>query len=156
MIETMLPKSVFEVLVKHLVDLEEENGQLLEKYFPISTEEREVFSDLIKDYINSLEEYIKNAKIIKDYGKNCPFVVIGSIVEVEDLQDKNVERLRVVSPFENVYNTKDSIVSYLSPMGRALLLKKEKETVIVETPVGKCAYYIKSIEIPSDMFSILD
>ncbi|MBZ4647049.1 MAG: hypothetical protein JG777_2538 [Clostridia bacterium] len=152
----VLPKSVFEVLVKHLVDIEEEKEQLLERYYPDTTKEREAFEDFINNYIKEVEGYISNAKVTKSTKKTCPFVIIGSVVEIEDLHYNEVEKYQIVSPFESNSNSNADFASYLSPMGKALLLKKVKDKVMVETPMGQFTYIIKSIEIPNEMFSIID
>ena len=151
-----IPKTVFEVLVKHLVDIEEEKEQLLERYYPDITEERDMFRDFIDNYIKQIENYISNAKTTKSAKRSCPFVIIGSIVEIEDLKYNEVERYQIVSPFESNLESGIDAASYLSPVGRALLLKKVKDKVTVETPAGQFTYLIRAIEIPEHYFAIID
>lgn len=151
-----LSRPVFDMLVKHLVDIEEEKEQLLKKYYPDATEEREAFEELINNYIKGIERCIYNAKVTETTKKACPFVIIGSIVEIENLDYNEIEKYQIVSPFESNSDPNVDFASYLSPMGKSLLLKKVKDKVTVETPIGRFAYIIKSIEIPGEMFCEID
>jgi transcription elongation factor GreA len=156
MLKSVAPHSVYEMLVKHLVDVEEERAQVIKKYFPQSTKEKDDYELLMRDYIKAIEGYISSAKAGKKAKGECPFVIIGSIVQVEDLQFNEVETFQIVCPYSNKDINKDNTfvdcASYLSPMGKALLLKKVNDRVTVNTPAGKFDYLIKSIEIPESMF----
>ncbi|NLY44356.1 MAG: GreA/GreB family elongation factor [Clostridiaceae bacterium] len=149
---TVLSKAVFEMLVKHLVEIEEEKEQILGKYYPDTTEERELFIDLIDNYIGKIEEFIYKAKVKKDAEEACPFVIIGSTVEIEDMHCNEIERYKIISPFESNSNVNIDLASYLSPMGKALLLKKVNDIVLVETPMGQFTYIVRSIKLPREMY----
>jgi len=149
----VLSKEVFEVLVKHLAETEEKMELLLEKFYP-DFRERKEFQDFINGYIRKVEECINNAKVVENYKKFCPFVIIGSIVELENLNDREIEKYHIVFPFENNPDSEIDFASFLSPVGKALLLKKVKDKITIQNPMGKLTYSIKSINIPEEMFSV--
>lgn len=147
----VLSDSMFDMFVKHLVDIEEEKERIISEYYPNITYERDNFKQLIGNYIEQIEGFISKVKVDKTADDVCPFVTIGSIVEVEDLTYKETERLKIVSPFTSKVGMKCNCASYLSPMGKALLLKKVKENVEIKTPAGNAVYEIKSIEMPLEL-----
>ncbi len=75
-----------------------------------------------------------------------PAVTIGSIVAVEDLQEGDEFDIQIVSPSDDADQGLVMAASYLSSVGRALLLKRIGETVSVKTPQGKVDYLIKNIK----------
>lgn len=154
MSEKVIAKNVLEVLAKHLIDVEDRRTQLLERCFPDMTREREEFNVLIDSYINKVKEFINNTKALNDDKGSCPFIVIGSVVELENLDYDEIEKYRIVFPFESLTQSDMECASCLSPVGKALLLKKAQEKIIVENPMGQLTYVIKSIEIPDEMYSI--
>lgn len=148
MSKIVLSRPIFEMLVKHMVDIEDEKDRIMDEYYPNVTEERDNFQQLMGSYIREIESYITNAKVEETISTDCPFVTIGSIVEVEDLTYNETEKFQIVSPFISKVSVKWDCASYLSPMGKALLLKKVKDRVDIETPAGRSAYRIKSIVLP--------
>lgn len=145
----VISKPIYEGLIKHLVDMEEEKNKVLEEYYYDMTADRLNFENLIDNYVINIDKYIKNAEIADKSDSDCPFVVINSVVEVEDLSNNSVEKFQIISPFLNDHSLDGESASYLSPIGRSLLLKKQGEKVIVETPMENIEYRVKSIELPS-------
>lgn len=141
-------KVMFENLVKHLVDLEAEKSKLVDELFPEPSPERHKFIELIEAYITQVDHLVRNA-LVTEAADNClPFVTIGSEVEVQDLGNQEIYRLQLVHPFRGSGPSRVaevSDVSYLSPVGRSLLLKKVGDKVEVEAPGGTFTYKIKSI-----------
>jgi len=152
MLKLVNPQSIFEMLVKHLVDVEEERAQVVKKYFPQSTREKDDYELLMRNYIKEIERCLSSGEARKIKDGQCPFVIIGSIVEVEDLQFNEVEKFQIVCPFSDKNSALTECASYLSPIGKALLLKKVNDKVTVDTPAGRFDYVVKSIEIPERMF----
>lgn len=148
MSKSIISSSVFNLLVKHLVDIEEERDQIIEDYYTDPTPEKEDVKMLINNYITKIENFITQAKIEKAEKDNLPFVIIGSIVEIEDLSYHKIEKLQIISPFFNHVDMQLDYASYLSPMGQALLLKKVNDIVNLKTPVGQLKYKIYSIQLP--------
>ncbi len=150
MARVMLSPTTFENLVKHLIEVEEGKGKLIEQYFPKPSKERNEFEKLIEDYIKQIEQLIKDVNKSQSAGDKVPFVTIGSEVEVEDLSEQppNIFKYRIVSPFYD--SVKEGTVSYLSPVGKALLLKRVGDEVEVKAPGGVFRYRIRSIRLPDD------
>jgi transcription elongation factor GreA len=150
-----ISRKVFEVLVKHLVDIEEKQVQLLDKYYPDITKEREAFEDLLNVYIKKIEGIICNAEVLDGEADKCPFIIIGSIVELENIDYNEIERYHIISPFESGIYSHIDFASFLSPVGKALLLKEVEDEISIENPMGHCTYIIRSINIPDEMFSYI-
>lgn len=98
--------------------------------------------------IKDLEEKIRYAVIIEEGGSHK--VSIGSTVTVEFLGDVAPDEdakmtVRIVGTTEADFASNK--ISNESPLGRALLGRKEKETVIVSTPNGgQVRYRINAIK----------
>lgn len=148
-----ISRRVFEVLLKHLVDMEEMRGQLLDRYYPDITREREMFENLLSAYMEMIEQYINSAKIADNVEDTCPFIIIGSIVEIENLDDNGIETYQIVSPFESGMHSVIDSASFLSPFGKELILKKRMDRVTIENSAGQYNYVVRSINIPDEMLS---
>lgn len=150
-----ISRRVFEVLLKHLVDMEEMRGQLLDRYYPDITREREMFENLLSAYMEMIEQYINSAKIADNVEDTCPFIIIGSIVEIENLDDSGIETYQIVSPFESSMHSGIDSASFLSPFGRELILKRRMDKVTIENSAGQYNYVVRSINIPDEMLSFM-
>lgn len=139
-------KSTFENLVKHLVEIEEGKNELLQEYFPEPSLERNEFEKLFEVYVLKVDNLVKNAKVSEKPDDKFPFVTIGTRVEVEDVENKESYSFRIVTPYESTAENGD--ISYLSPMGKSLLLKKIGEKAEVKAPGGTFCYKIKTIKHP--------
>ena len=76
---------------------------------------------------------------------NLPFIIIGSEVEVEELAEHKIYRFRLVNPFNENIGIDD--VSFLSPVGNSLMLKRIDDEVTVNVPDGVFRYKIRSIKL---------
>ncbi len=150
MAKAILSHSMREVLIKHLLEIEDEKEMILDEFYPNETEERGDFLELINGYIKFIESYVAETKAEKSENGQIPFVIIGSVVEVEDTDYGDTEKFQIVSPFKSRENVSMDCASYLSPMGKALLLKKAEDKVEIKTPAGKSTFIIKSIELPAE------
>ncbi len=81
---------------------------------------------------------IKNAKVVKDRGKDT--VGVGDTVVLEG--EKELE-YQLVSEEET--NPLEGKISYLSPIGKSVMGKKIGEKIQIETPKGSISYKIVSI-----------
>lgn len=142
----VLAQGAFESLVAHLVELEDNKKMLVDKFFPEITKEREEFITLFDKYLKEINDLIKNATVREDSGQDFPFVTIGSQVTLKDLATGESETMRIVIPFN--YEVDSNDVSYLSPVGKSLLLKKVGDVVEVQAPGGKFKYEIEAIKFP--------
>ena len=137
-----LSGNLFHSILKHLVNVEEGKKELLEEYFVEPSIERNELETILDTYIDQLNEFVRNVQIVEDAGNELPFVIIGSEVKVQDLDSQEIYHFRIVSPFEDC-GFDDA--SYLSPVGKALLLKKVGEVAVVKAPGGVFQYEIRAI-----------
>lgn len=91
--------------------------------------------------IEEIEGVLQKAKIIKGKRGNQT-VNIGSKVTVE--LDGHKNQFLIVGEFEA--NPAENKISYVSPIGKALMGKKIGEVVEVEAPAGKIRYKIIAIQ----------
>jgi len=147
-LKTIISKSTMEFLIKHLVELEEEKAVILKEFFPRVTAKSMEFEAFIGDYIKNIEKVIQSAEVTESGDIHIPIVLINSIVEIEDFYEKEVDTIQIVSPFYNKMVTNYYFASYLSPIGRALLMKKKGDKVSVKTPSGISYYIVRSIAFP--------
>ncbi len=148
----VISRSIFELLVRHLTIIEDEKLYVLERYYPSLTAERQSFQEIMDSYIKELETLIcSQAKVEESEDYTCPFVIIGSRMSIKDENTDLVEDIQIISPFLGEADLSMDIASYLSPMGRAFLLRKVNDSVKVETPMGILNYTIKAIELPRDL-----
>lgn len=153
MSKSVVSRQIYEMLVKHLIKIEEEKLSVIDKYYPVWTNERNDFQELLDSYIKRIENIIYNEVLVDDKASDaCPFVLIGSQVMLKDCYSNKTEEMQIVSPFMGEINLNVDSASYLSPMGRAFLLKKVNDDVKVETPMGIFEYKVEGIELPPDMF----
>ncbi len=145
MVKVKLSKTTFENLVKHLVEIEEGKKKLLEEYYPEPSTERNEIEMLIENYIKHVDQLIRNTNKSQTTDNKVPFVTIGSEVEIQDLSDQEVYAYHIVSPFRSSVTEGD--ISYLSPVGKSLLLKKVGDEIEVKAPGGVFRYKIKSIQL---------
>ena len=73
-------------------------------------------------------------------------VAFLSVVEVENLDTEEIKVFTVVGPDES--DVSAGKVSYLSPIGRALLGKEVDDDFEFETPGGRRVYCVNRIELP--------
>lgn len=100
---------------------------------------------IIEEYVSRVSQLAKNIKITETADNNLPFVLIGSEVDLQDLDYDETIKLRIVLPMQN----KDGDdASCLSPIGISLLLKKVGEEVAVQTPGGVLRYRVNSVSLP--------
>ncbi|MGI6712340.1 MAG: GreA/GreB family elongation factor [Bacillota bacterium] len=143
-----LSKAIFENLTKQIVSFEDKKKKLIEEYFPQQLKEQDEVENLINQYILQLSCFLREAKKAEKNSGRLPLVTIGSEVEVQDLDSEKKYIFRVMMPseqsnaFEGVFN-----ISFWSPVGKALLLKKPGDKVTVKAPGGIYNYQIVSINM---------
>jgi transcription elongation factor GreA len=118
-----LTKPAYENLLTHLVDFEEKRTQIINLYFPEYNRQREEFEELIDNYISALDQVVKGVSLSDKSDDNFPFVCLYSVVEIEDIEMNETFSYTLVVPEDS--NNKNNCITILSPMGKALLCKKE-------------------------------
>lgn len=137
-----------EFFVQQLVSFGDEKSRFLDAYFPDYTAMRIGADQLLSDYTGLLESLLSK----RDEGL-CEQVLIGSRVDITYLDDASTETLILASPHE-VHSVETGTgayrVSFLSPMGKSLLMKHSQDQTLVDTPSGKLRVRIDSISLSED------
>ena len=99
---------------------------------------------LLEHRIATLEERLRNARVIekKDVAKDV--VSVGSKVKLRDVGAKETVEYQIVGSAEA--NPADNKLSNESPVGKAIIGKKKGETVEVTAPRGKMKFKILEIK----------
>jgi transcription elongation factor GreA len=99
---------------------------------------------LLEHRIATLEERLRNARVItkKDVAKDV--VSIGSKVKLRDISAKQTVEYRIVGSAEA--NPAENKLSNESPVGKAIMGRKKGETVEVAAPRGKLKFKIMDIK----------
>ena len=96
----------------------------------------------IEERIGHLEQIIKEAKIVAT-DKRGDIVGLGSVVSIQKDGDKESREYTIVgTEEENIHEHK---LSYLSPLGEALMGKAKGESFSFETPGGKQTYKVLKV-----------
>lgn len=93
--------------------------------------------------IADLEDKISRAQIIDPTTLSGDRIIFGATVTLLDDDDKPV-RYQIVGPYEA--DAKLGRISYVSPLGRALIGKKVGEDIEVRVPAGERFYTVEKIE----------
>src|SRR3989344_5557196 len=96
----------------------------------------------VEGRIQEIEEVIKHAKIAESNADHNGSIDIGCTVKV--LVDGEEDQFELVGPTES--DPAKGKISIDSPVGKALMGHKAKESVSVETPDGKIQYKIISVD----------
>lgn len=97
----------------------------------------------IEERIQYLEQVIKEAKIVA-HTKKGDVIGLGSLVSIQKKGEKEKHTYTLVGTDEaNIHEHK---LSYLSPLGEALMGKAKGDTFTFDTPGGKQSYTILKVE----------
>jgi len=97
----------------------------------------------IEGEIQNLERMLRNAVVIKENDTTVNIVTVGSTVSVRDETNKEEFTYTIVGTAEaDPFVDK---ISNESPLGRALLRKKNGDVVEVSLPIGTAKYKILKI-----------
>lgn len=149
-----LSKKGLEMLLHQLTSLEEHKNKLIDDHVEEFLIQRSELQTLFDSYVFQLDQLIQTVDIGDHPASHLPFVTVGSEVEVLDLELGIHERFTIIAPYQSTLLNNGA--SYLSPIGRALLLKKEGERVEVKTPGGLLSFEIKEINFPSPALNFSD
>lgn len=97
----------------------------------------------IEGRIQTIEATLHNAQVIEDGTHSSGVVNIGSYVTVRDVELDDVEEYRIVGTSEA--DPMQNKISNESPLGAALLGKRQGQTIYVDAPAGKIAYEIQGV-----------
>lgn len=97
----------------------------------------------IEERISYLEKTIKEAKIVSN-DKKGDVVGLGSTVTIQKNNEKGDRTYTIVGSDEA--NIHDHKISYLSPLGEALMGKTKGDEFTFDTPNGSQTYKVKKVE----------
>ncbi|NLZ92472.1 MAG: GreA/GreB family elongation factor [Firmicutes bacterium] len=141
--QTLISQEQIDHLNKQLLIINDRRKRTIEQYFSKSPREQHEFNNLIDNYVNGVKQFIQEAEKASNVTE-APFVFIGCTVQVKDVNSGEIMEFHVVDPLQG--RVEDDNVSYLSPVGRALLLKKVDDEIKVKTPGGNVHYKILAIK----------
>lgn len=127
-----------EMLVSQLLTLGEEKRTFLDAYFDVRNPERIQLDKQLTSYIDRIEQLLAGPDELLN-----SVVLIGSQIELEYVDFHTSDTLTVVMPEEA--NPDEGLISFLSPVGRQLLLGEKGEMRAISTPSGSMRIRIASI-----------
>jgi len=154
MAQYYLSKQGLEMILNQLTKFEEHKDKLIDNYVEEFLIQRIDLKSLFDTYIFHLDQLIQNMKVEAQPVSRLPFAIIGSEVELLNLTSNASEKFTITVPYQNTLAHNGA--SYLSPIGKALLLKKVEEQVDVKTPGGLLSFEIREIVFPSPSLSLAD
>ncbi len=99
----------------------------------------------VEHRIDQIETMLSKARVINPRQVKTKEVGIGSLVEIKKVgHSKQQFTYRIVGPAEA--NPDNHMISYESPVGRALMGLKVNEIAVVKAPAGEIKYRILSIK----------
>jgi transcription elongation factor GreA len=98
----------------------------------------------VEGRIKELDETLKNANIIEDKKESAIKASVGDSVVLCDLASEEEMRYKIVDPRE--VDPSRGKISMASPIGKALIGRKDGDIVEITAPAGKLKYQIKGIE----------
>lgn len=146
-----LSHSASEYFSTQLAQIEEQKLALFQDFFSAyapgaPTDDWAEVRLFLEDYLHRVQELLARARVVEGRCPPLPLTLIGCDIQVEDLDRGHTEMFRVVSPHE--INPAAGRVSFLSPVGRGLLLKEPGEVLEVRAPGGTFRYRVVSVTYP--------
>ena len=97
----------------------------------------------IEGRIQDLEAALSLAQVIDPKTLSGDTVLFGATVDVTDLDTDQKQTYQIVGQYEA--NLEKGLISYISPLAKALIGKAKGDIVEVQTPKGEKAYEILAI-----------
>lgn len=144
----LLTKDAFDSLLANLLEIEEGIYRIMDDFFPEPSKEADEVKRFLNDYVGKLGGMINNISTSETANNDFPYVVVGSEVMVEDTDSHKTYHYKLISPLKQKIEINE--ISFLSPMGKALLLKKVGDCFAVEAPGGKFDYKVLSVKVTAD------
>lgn len=134
--------SVREQLVRQLILLGDEKNRFLDAYFVMEGKERQE----IKLFLTKYKELVEKILAMGDEHL-LTHVLIGSHVTIEYPEFRTTDSFTIVMPSEA--DPDENLISFLSPVGKKLLMEPIGEIVSVAAPSGEIQFCIKEIQYPA-------
>lgn len=129
-------------LISQLLFFDEEQSFFLHDYFPVHGKDKIDMEKFIQLYSQTLEKLLAtdDSALAKSL---LSITLLGSSVRVLYQDDGLEESFTIVYPTET--DPDQNRISFLSPIGRQLLLVSPNDSVVLRTPVGEQAVLIGEI-----------
>ncbi|WP_226528569.1 GreA/GreB family elongation factor [Metabacillus niabensis] len=137
-----------EHLVQQMVDIDE-NIKELTNLYNASTPMQEQLKNFFHLYLLELEELLSACQK-SNLNPSLPKVYIGTRVTVLFDDENDTEDFVICFPEQS--DPDSGCISFLSPVGRQLLLKKMGEKVMLKVPTGELPVVIKEITFVGHLF----
>lgn len=98
----------------------------------------------IEGRIMDIQGRLSKAKLVDTTNVTFEHIVFGATVKIYDHQKEESITFQIVG--DNESRMTKNTISYLSPMGKALLGKEEGDEVTVKAPKGDLTYEVESVE----------
>lgn len=149
---TLAGKMKIEAELDHLIKIEREQvkkdiaearelGDLKENAEYHAAKERQ---GVIEGRISQLQGIIARARVVDVSKISSDKIVFGATVKLFDPDKDLSHTYKIVGDDEAEF--KENKISYLSPLGKALIGKEVGDTVIVKAPKGDVEYEIEEID----------
>ena len=144
----------FRSILSHLVEIEESKNEIVNGIYNEPSTLRDDFKCFLDYYIKRLEDLMKTVQIVDKPSREelktlnyLPYVIIGSTVDLENVNNLNNHSFKIVSPYDP-YDSKENLscLSCLSALGKSLMLNKPGDIIKTKLNGDECLYKIKSIQ----------
>ncbi|QQE73180.1 GreA/GreB family elongation factor [Brevibacillus composti] len=136
-----LPNSMHRRLVEQLVFFDEQRIPFLDLHFAGKHNERQKANQWLDQYVSTVESLLKDTS--GSDTSTLPKVVIGSEVTLHYVDEGLDESLTICFPEQTDPDL--GRISFLSPMGRQLLMNPVNEPIRLEMPMGAQEVVVRSI-----------
>lgn len=119
-------------------------NHIVKEYYGGTNEESQKFLDLLDEYRDEIE-------VIKsEYGEAeaelSSRILLGSSFMLKSLDEEIFASCQLVMPFYSGKNKDIKDISFVSPIGRAILLKKMGDEMLVDSPFKEYNFKIGKID----------
>jgi transcription elongation factor GreA len=118
-----------ERLIHQLIVLGEEKHSFLDAYFPKQGVERKQTQLFLAEYV----QFVENELAAVETGQS-PAVFIGCEVTIDYIDYQTKDSFKIVYPMDA--DPEQNCISFLSPVGKQLLMSRRDEVINVATPAG--------------------
>ena len=152
--KVQLTKEGFQELQEELTELVEEKLPKVVKRIAVARDKGDLSEnteyqnakedkEIIDARISEIEEVLKRAEVVSKTRSKTQ-IGLGSEVVITSVDKGNKMKITLVGEFEG--DVDEGKISVVSPIGRALLGKKQGDEVAVEAPMGEIIYVVKSVK----------
>ena len=127
--------------IKQKIAEARELGDLKENAEYHSAKEKQA---LLEGRISQLQGILAGSQVIDPTSIKSDRIVFGSTVTLVDVEKGNEVIYQIVGKDES--NIAQGKISFLSPLGKALIGKEEGDTVLVRAPKGDIEYEVQEFE----------